>query len=246
MIPRPVARGRRRRGRGRGRSRTGAEERPQAQRARAAERDAEPASDADDAERRRRRGRRGGRRKKRAIAGGPVVVEIIPGEEDELLPPVGDDGDLPELPEDAHLLSPPVALPARRGKTDEDEEEEEDAPRSRAPSRRRKNVILVNAADPEEMRVAVVEGTNLTDFLMTVRARSYVNDIYRGTVVNLEPAIGAAFVDFGEGRNGFLHTSDVLSAYGDQDWSLDKLLTTRSTPTSGSPNRDRRRRRRAR
>ena len=42
----------------------------------------------------------------------------------------------------------------------------------------------------------------------------------RGRVVNLEPAIGAAFVDFGQGRNGFLHTSDVLSVYGEKDFTL--------------------------
>ena len=66
---------------------------------------------------------------------------------------------------------------------------------------------------------------------MTVRTEnSVVNDIYRGRVVNLEPAIGAAFVDFGQGRNGFLHTSDVLSIYGEKDWSLDKLLTTSLDP----------------
>jgi ribonuclease E len=66
---------------------------------------------------------------------------------------------------------------------------------------------------------------------MTVRTEtSVVNDIYRGRVVNLEPAIGAAFVDFGEGRNGFLHTSDVLSVYGDPNWNLERLLTTRIDP----------------
>jgi ribonuclease E len=32
-------------------------------------------------------------------------------------------------------------------------------------------------------------------------------------VVNLEPSIQAAFVDFGVGRNGFLHISDVEPQY---------------------------------
>jgi hypothetical protein len=83
----------------------------------------------------------------------------------------------------------------------------------------------------EEQRVAVVEDGRIVDFQMTVRTEnSVVNDIYRGRVVNLEPAIGAAFVDFGQGRNGFLHTSDVLSIYGEKDWSLDKLLTTSLDP----------------
>ena len=88
-------------------------------------------------------------------------------------------------------------------------------------------LILVNAVDPEETRVAVVEDGKVVDLQMTVKKHSsYVSDIYRGRVVNLEPAIGAAFVDFGQGRNGFLHASDVLTCYGEKDWSLEKLLST--------------------
>jgi ribonuclease E len=99
------------------------------------------------------------------------------------------------------------------------------------PEAQRNGLILVNATDPEEQRVAVVEDEQIVDFQMTVKDQdSLVNDIYRGRVVNLEPAIGAAFVDFGQGRNGFLHTSDVLSMYGDKEWSLDKLLSTKIDP----------------
>ena len=42
---------------------------------------------------------------------------------------------------------------------------------------------------------------------------NYVGNIYKGRVVNIEPSIQAAFVDFGVGRNGFLHISDVESQY---------------------------------
>jgi ribonuclease E len=91
--------------------------------------------------------------------------------------------------------------------------------------------ILVNAVDPEEKRVAVFEGERITDLLMTSDSqKSLVNDIYRGRVVNLEPAIGAAFVDFGQGRNGFLHTSDVISVYGEKGFTLDQLLTSKVDP----------------
>ena len=55
--------------------------------------------------------------------------------------------------------------------------------------------ILVNAVEPDEVRVAVAEDGRLIDFQMTVdRYKSLVNDIYRGRVVNLEAAIGAAFI----------------------------------------------------
>ncbi len=42
---------------------------------------------------------------------------------------------------------------------------------------------------------------------------NYVGNIYKGVVVNLEPSIQAAFVDFGVGRNGFLHISDIEPQY---------------------------------
>jgi ribonuclease E len=162
--------------------------------------------------RRRRRGGRGRRRREPEVHG-PAQVELIPGEDDEL--PLADSGAGDEA--DADLE--PSAL-------------RDDAQQPAAARPRRSNVILVNAADREEVRVAVVEGGQMVDFQMHVRRQeTYVNDIYRGKVVNLEPAIGAAFVDFGQGRNGFLHTSDVLSVYGDDDWSLDKLLTTKVDPS---------------
>ncbi|MCE9593346.1 MAG: Rne/Rng family ribonuclease [Planctomycetes bacterium] len=203
------------------------------------------ASDEDGERRRRRRGRRGGRRK-RGEPAGPVGVEIIPGDDDDLqvavVAPNADE--LPELPDEAHLLSPAEPKRGRRERPRREERRDEEEEPERATSPRGKNLILVNASDPEEVRVAVVEGHQLADFQMTARRhKSYVNDIYRGKVVNLEPAIGAAFIDFGEGRNGFLHTSDVLSVYGDPDWSLEKLLTTKVDPDeweegSGQPHID--------
>jgi ribonuclease E len=40
-----------------------------------------------------------------------------------------------------------------------------------------------------------------------------VGNIYKGRVVNIEPAIQSSFIDFGIGRNGFLHVSDIDPAY---------------------------------
>ncbi|MHC4376539.1 MAG: Rne/Rng family ribonuclease [Planctomycetota bacterium] len=124
---------------------------------------------------------------------------------------------------------------AEKGKSEKSKDGEE-APskaaraRSRAvPDVPRDQLILVNAVDPEENRVVVVQGDRIVDLQMTVaQHKSYVNDIYRGRVVNLEPAIGAAFVDFGQGRNGFLHVSDVMEFYGDKGFSLESLLTAKA------------------
>lgn len=106
---------------------------------------------------------------------------------------------------------------------------EDDEPARDRPSVERDQIILVNAVDPEETRVVVQQGDRIVDLVMTVdHHKSFVNDIYRGRVVNIEDAIGAAFVDFGQGKNGFLHASDVMHIYGDDNWSVDKLLTART------------------
>jgi len=77
-----------------------------------------------------------------------------------------------------------------------------------------KKEMLINVAQPEECRIAIVENGVLEE-LYTERTSqdNYVGNIYKGKVVNLEPSIQAAFVDFGVGRNGFLHISDVEPQY---------------------------------
>ncbi len=74
--------------------------------------------------------------------------------------------------------------------------------------------IFVNAEDPEEARIAITEDGVLQGLTID-RAlnESYLGNIYKGVVTNVEPSIGAAFVDFGGDRNGFLHVSDVLPIY---------------------------------
>ncbi len=76
--------------------------------------------------------------------------------------------------------------------------------------------MVINALDPEESRIAILEDGRLEDYYIDLASRdSYLGNIYKGRVVNIEPSIGAAFVDFGEDRNGFLHNSDLMTAYAD-------------------------------
>src|SRR4030042_5614832 len=73
-----------------------------------------------------------------------------------------------------------------------------------------KQEMLINVAQPEECRIAIVEDGVLEElYLERTSQHNYVGNIYKGRIVNLEPSIQAAFVDFGIGRNGFLHISDV-------------------------------------
>jgi len=74
--------------------------------------------------------------------------------------------------------------------------------------------MLINVSQPEECRIAIVEDGVLEELYVERTGQdSYVGNIYKGVVVNLEPSIQAAFVDFGVGRNGFLHVSDLEPQY---------------------------------
>src|SRR3954464_8327278 len=77
-----------------------------------------------------------------------------------------------------------------------------------------KQEMLINVAQPEECRIAIVEDGVLEELYLERSSQSnFVGNIYKGRIVNLEPSIQAAFVDFGVGRNGFLHISDVEPQY---------------------------------
>ena len=65
------------------------------------------------------------------------------------------------------------------------------------------------------MRVAIVENQTLDDYEIETRRSGLLrNNIYRGVVANIAPSLNAAFVDFGDVKNGFLAFNDVVeSAY---------------------------------
>jgi ribonuclease E len=77
-----------------------------------------------------------------------------------------------------------------------------------------KTEMLINYVPGEECRIAIVEDGSLEEFYHErASAGSHVGNIYKGKVTNVEPSIQAAFVDFGEGRNGFLHITDLHPSY---------------------------------
>jgi ribonuclease E len=83
--------------------------------------------------------------------------------------------------------------------------------------------ILINATQPEELRVAVVEGSRLYNFDIETRTRRQVkSNIYKGIITRIEPSLEAAFIDYGADRHGFLPLKDVArSTYfieGDNEW----------------------------
>jgi ribonuclease E len=89
--------------------------------------------------------------------------------------------------------------------------------------------MLINAIDDEESRIAVVEDGVLQELHVEIANRdTYLGNIYKGRIVNIEPSIGAAFVNFGGSSNGFLHISDVLPAYGNEEISLEDIIDGRA------------------
>ena len=77
-----------------------------------------------------------------------------------------------------------------------------------------KKEMLINASQSEECRIAIVENQRLEELYVERASQdNYVGNVYKGKIVNLEPSIQAVFVDFGVGRNGFLHISDVEPSY---------------------------------
>ncbi|MHC4570523.1 MAG: Rne/Rng family ribonuclease [Planctomycetota bacterium] len=74
--------------------------------------------------------------------------------------------------------------------------------------------MLINVAESEECRVAVVENGSLEElYVERASLSSRVGNIYKGKIVNIEAGIQAAFIDFGTGKNGFLHISDLHPRY---------------------------------
>lgn len=74
--------------------------------------------------------------------------------------------------------------------------------------------MLINVAEMEECRVAVVEHGSLEElYVERASVGAHVGNIYKGRVVNVESGIQAVFIDIGIERNGFLHISDLHPRY---------------------------------
>ena len=74
--------------------------------------------------------------------------------------------------------------------------------------------MFINAADPEEFRVCIVEEGQLDEFALETSAREQTKaNIYKALVVNIEPSLQAAFVNYGGERHGFLPLSEVHPDY---------------------------------
>ena len=69
--------------------------------------------------------------------------------------------------------------------------------------------ILINV-QPQEKRVAIVSAGRLEEFYIErPQDKTIVGNIYKGKIEGVLPSIGAAFVDIGLPKNGFLYLSEI-------------------------------------
>lgn len=74
--------------------------------------------------------------------------------------------------------------------------------------------MLINAAQPEEIRVAMVDGQKLHDLDIENRHREQKKgSIYKARVTRVEPSLEATFVDYGADRHGFLPLKEISREY---------------------------------
>ncbi|WP_444998319.1 ribonuclease E [Aliikangiella sp. IMCC44359] len=74
--------------------------------------------------------------------------------------------------------------------------------------------MLINATQPEEVRVALVDGQRLFDLDIELVGREQKKaNIYKGKITRVEPSLEAAFVDYGADRHGFLPLKEISREY---------------------------------
>ncbi|MGE3929847.1 MAG: ribonuclease E/G [Hyphomonadaceae bacterium] len=74
--------------------------------------------------------------------------------------------------------------------------------------------MLIDAAHPEETRVAVLDGNRVDDFDFETASRKQLRgNIYLAKVTRVEPSLQAAFVEYGGNRHGFLAFSEIHPDY---------------------------------
>jgi len=103
-------------------------------------------------------------------------------------------------------------------------EDEDDEEIEQADSKEVKKVckLLINAEEPEECRLALLEDGRLESIHVSTVARTQTkNNIYKARIVAIEPSLQAAFVEYGREKNGFLPFSEIHPEYYKQDLSKD-------------------------
>jgi len=94
--------------------------------------------------------------------------------------------------------------------------------------------MLFNATQPEELRVALVDGQRLYDLDIetTLREQKKAN-IYKGKITRIEPSLEAAFVDYGAERHGFLPLKEISRQYFKEGYEISGRINIKEALTEG-------------
>jgi ribonuclease E len=87
--------------------------------------------------------------------------------------------------------------------------------------------MLINATQPEEVRVALVKGQQLFDLDIERPAEvKKKSNIYKCRITRIEPSLEAVFVEYGSKRQGFLPVKEIA-----QEFHLKKTNSDDANPT---------------
>ena len=94
--------------------------------------------------------------------------------------------------------------------------------------------MLFNATQPEELRVALVDGQRLYDLDIESSTREQKkSNIYKGRITRIEPSLEAAFVDYGAERHGFLPLKEISRSYFKPDVAVSGRVSIQEVMKEG-------------
>jgi ribonuclease G len=85
------------------------------------------------------------------------------------------------------------------------------------------NREILITQDANEKRVAVLEEGRLEEYYIErLDQQRMFGNVYKGVVKTVVPGIGAAFVDLGTKKDGFLYVADAMQTPMDLDVEFDE------------------------
>ncbi|TKB28450.1 Rne/Rng family ribonuclease [Desulfopila sp. IMCC35006] len=168
------------------------------------------------------RGRRGRGRKKATTADKPAVAASVADDDAE---PAAEQSTLEEAGLDWSLDADSENALEEQDAEAAGQTVEEKSTRAHAKEETKKVCkLLINAEEPEECRLALLEDGRLESIHVSTISRTQTkSNIYKARIVAIEPSLQAAFVDYGTEKNGFLPFSEIHPEYYKQDLSAETL-----------------------
>ena len=94
------------------------------------------------------------------------------------------------------------------------------------------NEIVLNI-HPYEKRLAILEDSRLMELVVERKDQeNIIHNIYKGTVKDILPGMGAAFISIGLERTAFLHYSDIVTDFfeeADEDFPQKPINDSKSS-----------------